>query len=256
MAGRQRPVSVVFDRVADRYDETRGGQARADMMADLLVPLLPGSGPLLELAVGTAIVAATIAGRSGRPVIGIDLSRPMLEVGRPRLPGRLIHGDVTTLPIRTASLDAACALWILHLVGDPQAMLDEAARTLRKGGRLVVVGRGESRSDEDVDRIVDAVEHELRPGVAETPDDISPLARRAHLQIVDVVETGHQSFGTTPRQAVERYESQTWSFTWDLEPATRARVLDPAIAALRALPDQDRPRQRVGLLRAMVLDRV
>lgn len=44
--------SVNFDRVADRYDETRGGTDRGRLVAGELVPYLP-TGALLEIGVGT-----------------------------------------------------------------------------------------------------------------------------------------------------------------------------------------------------------
>jgi ubiquinone/menaquinone biosynthesis C-methylase UbiE len=49
-------VSINFDRVADRYDESRGGAARGERFAAGLLPwLVPGR--VLEVGVGTGLVS-------------------------------------------------------------------------------------------------------------------------------------------------------------------------------------------------------
>ena len=52
---------VTFDRVADSYDETRGGLERGREGAAVLAGPLPAGGPLLEIGVGTGLVAAGLA---------------------------------------------------------------------------------------------------------------------------------------------------------------------------------------------------
>jgi ubiquinone/menaquinone biosynthesis C-methylase UbiE len=53
--------SIAFDAVAKSYDATRGGMERGRRMAATLTELLPADGPLLEIGVGTGLVAASLA---------------------------------------------------------------------------------------------------------------------------------------------------------------------------------------------------
>jgi SAM-dependent methyltransferase len=72
-----------FDQLADHYDATRGGQQRGDeYAADLDARLPQGDGPILEIGVGTGVVALGLT-RRGRDVIGLDVSAPMLARRRP-----------------------------------------------------------------------------------------------------------------------------------------------------------------------------
>ena len=84
--------SIVFDRIADSYDDTRGGMERGRTVAAALHRMLPPGGPLLEVGVGTGLVAAALT-ELGRSPVGVDLSRPMLARARTRVPGRLALGD-------------------------------------------------------------------------------------------------------------------------------------------------------------------
>jgi SAM-dependent methyltransferase len=99
-------------------------------------------GPIVELAVGTARVAAAIARETGKSVLGIDSSPAMLEIARGRsagLPVELRHGDM-----RTFELDEPAALIyvpgrsLLHLHGwrEKRAVFERVARSLRPGGRF------------------------------------------------------------------------------------------------------------------------
>ncbi len=64
--------SVSFDRIADSYDETRGGLERGGNIARAIAAHLR-PGPVVEIGVGTAAVALPLEG-AGHPVVGFDLS--------------------------------------------------------------------------------------------------------------------------------------------------------------------------------------
>ena len=66
----------------------------------------------------------------------------MLQTARRRLRGLsgvdVRRGELEQLPVADRELDAAIMLLVLHHVPDPAAVLGEAARTLKPGGRFVV----------------------------------------------------------------------------------------------------------------------
>jgi ubiquinone/menaquinone biosynthesis C-methylase UbiE len=103
-------------------------------------------GRSLELGTGTGRVLVPLT-RSGSRVFGIDLSTPMLErararLKRARLPLRFGRGDIRALPYRSSSFAAVMAPYgiIQSLTSDADldAALAEAARVLKKGGRLAI----------------------------------------------------------------------------------------------------------------------
>jgi septum formation protein len=124
------------DAEAARYDETRGGTARAQAAAEAAHELLPKDGRVLDLAVGTGIVAAELVAL-GHLVHGIDLAPAMLHHASVRLPGHVVLADAAVLPIADRRCDAVTAIWLLHLVPSSDAVLAEVARVLRPDGIFV-----------------------------------------------------------------------------------------------------------------------
>jgi ubiquinone/menaquinone biosynthesis C-methylase UbiE len=111
-----------------------------------------GAGPgdrVLELGCGPGWFSAALhaAVPDGLLVLA-DLQPPMLERARSCTGGRgaPLATDALALPVRSASIDAAVLAAVLGEVPDPAAALDELARVLRPGGRLLVL---ESRTDPD-----------------------------------------------------------------------------------------------------------
>ncbi len=103
----------------------------------LLASLPPGC-RVLDAACGTGRHSAWLAER-GLEVIGIDASPAMLARARAKVPsGWFELGDLATLPLADASVDAAlCALALVHLP-DLRPVMAELARVVRPGGRIVV----------------------------------------------------------------------------------------------------------------------
>lgn len=236
--------SVVFDEIADRYDETRGGPARGREVAAVLDRALPAGGPLLEVGVGTGLVAAALAAL-GRPVLGVDLSVPMLARAAARLPGRLAVGDAQRLPVRTGAVDGAYVVHVLHLVGDLGATLDELHRVLRPGGLLLATVRPASRPEpSDVHDLL----HRLRsafpqPDREDGEDRVLAAARRHGFESHDRLTISRDYLLMTPREMAARIEDRSWSWMWAVpdDDAWRAATA-PVLAGLRALPGQDRSR--------------
>jgi ubiquinone/menaquinone biosynthesis C-methylase UbiE len=101
-------------------------------------------GPVIELAVGTGRISIPIARRTGRKVIGIDLSPAMLEIAREHATEEgveidLREGDMRDLDLVEASDLVICpyrALLHLPTWADRRRVFERVARALRPGGRF------------------------------------------------------------------------------------------------------------------------
>jgi len=144
-------VEGVFTSVATRYDVMNdlmsGGVHRLwkDAMMDWLAPR---SGQrLLDVAGGTGDVAFRFLRRApGATATVCDMTEAMLDEGRRRaeaadLVDRLdwVLGDAMDLPFADASFDVYSISFGIRNVTRPEVALAEAFRTLRPGGRLMVL---------------------------------------------------------------------------------------------------------------------
>jgi SAM-dependent methyltransferase len=95
----------------------------------------------IELGCGTAYVSAWLARRGARPV-GLDNSRAQLTNARRfqrefGLEFPLIHANAEAVPLADGSFDLAISEYGACLWCDPYRWIPEAARLLRRGGRLI-----------------------------------------------------------------------------------------------------------------------
>jgi SAM-dependent methyltransferase len=102
--------------------------SRRELVSSLLRRELRSGDTLLDVGCGTGANLG-LAGDGVRR-LGVDIHIEELTPG-------LLQGDATALPLRPASVDVILALDVLEHVDD-DAMVAEAARVLRDGGRLIV----------------------------------------------------------------------------------------------------------------------
>ena len=143
LARRQTAVAGVL-RVRGR---AVGQAARGAVRARVALAALPG---LLDERVGRSATSGAAPGRSRRRSRRSWRTSSPSTLGRDAA-GRAPRGCGTRTTSRcgaassrrcrstTATLDAATLLLVLHHVPDPAAVLGEAARVLRPGGRLLIV---------------------------------------------------------------------------------------------------------------------
>ena len=107
-----------------------------------LLALLDDEWVVGDLGCGTGQITQSLA-PFVRRVIAVDESDAMLAAAGQRLADwenvELRQGRLEALPIEDGALDAATFVLVLHHLAEPLRALAEAARTLSKGGRLLVV---------------------------------------------------------------------------------------------------------------------
>lgn len=241
---RRRASSIGFDRVAARYDATRGGLGRGRQAAEDIGPHLADATLILEPGVGTGLVAAGLA-EQGRVVLGVDISRPMLAQAAERIPGRVAAGDAGRLPVRDGSVDAVVLVHVLHLVADVAAVMAESARVVRTGGPVVastVLRPGDYPRDAITDIVLPIMER-YRPATDAT-EFIAEQAVAAGLDEINVHPATDEIQRQTPNEIAEAIETRLWAWTWDVPAAEWESAIVPAVAALRALPTPDAHRER------------
>jgi SAM-dependent methyltransferase len=228
-----------FDRVASRYDAMRGGEERGMASARGISPHLT-DGVVLEVGVGTGIVALGLQ-RLGHQVLGVDISEAMLEQARQRLPGRVQRADARNLPFPDACVANVVFVHTLHLIGDMDAGIAEAARVLRGGGRLVAV---HGMPTADPDPMVDALARlsVLQPPRPDTAANLARAGAAAGLEPVTHTSGGEYDQPTTPAALIRSIEDRVPPYLWDVDDPTWSRVVEPVLAELRALPEQDAAR--------------
>ena len=142
LARRRTASQAFFSSAAGQWDRLRGELfgRRTDLLA--LLALLDARCVVGDLGCGTGQVAEALAPFVGR-VVAVDESAAMLSAARRRL-GKapnvdLRRGELEALPLEDEELDAAIFSLVLHYVSEPERAVAEAHRSLRPGGRLVIL---------------------------------------------------------------------------------------------------------------------
>lgn len=137
---RPRNDPAQYDDLAGRWWEPRGPLAMLHWLAAARAGLVPPAGRprsvLVDLGCGGGLLAPH-ARRLGYDHVGVDLTASALAVAAPR-GVRAVRADVATIPLASGSADVVCAGEVLEHVTDAAAVVAEACRLLRPGGRLVV----------------------------------------------------------------------------------------------------------------------
>jgi ArsR family transcriptional regulator len=134
--------TAFFSKTAEAWDETRAGLFGSATGLAPLLGLLDPTWVVGDLGAGTGAVTGLLAPFVER-VIAVDRSAEMLATAAARLEGvgnaELRCGELEDLPVLDSELDVAILALVLHYIVDPPAVLAEAHRALKPGGRLVVL---------------------------------------------------------------------------------------------------------------------
>jgi ArsR family transcriptional regulator len=142
LAERRAESAAFFSRAAGEWDALRDELFGSSFHLEGLLGVLDPSWVVADLGCGTGRTSAALAPFVTQ-VIAVDASAEMLAAARERLDGAgqvdLRAGALEALPIADGSVDLALLVLVLHHVGDPVAVLREAQRILRPGGRVLVI---------------------------------------------------------------------------------------------------------------------
>ncbi len=206
---RAEAAAAYFRAHAADWDDIRAFSVPEAEVEDALLGLFANDvvDDLLDVGTGTGRVLEIFADRVGH-ALGIDLSREMLAVARANLEGarrrncEVRHGDMYKLPLASESFDAVVFHQVLHFADRPGAALAEAARVLRRGGRLAVV----DFAPHDLERLREQHAHR-RLGF--TDDEVSAWCRAAGLAPAPPVRLPGDSLTVTLWPAVKHAEPAT-----------------------------------------------
>jgi SAM-dependent methyltransferase len=133
MVGGYRDVKDIFGENVERYDAWYENNVFAYLSElDAIRNFLPRKGKGLEIGVGTGRFAGTLGVEWG-----IDPSTKVLTLARKR--GILTKkGSGEKIPFKNGTFDYALSVVTLSFVKNPDKVIKEASRVIRKGGRLIV----------------------------------------------------------------------------------------------------------------------
>lgn len=126
-----------FRRFLDYVDQRPEVVARRRRSYELLA--FTAGAIVVDVGCGTGTAVRELAA-AGAYAIGVDRSADLLRVARERAPELdLREADLLALPFEDGSVDGYRAERVYQHIADPERALREAARVLRRGGRVVLV---------------------------------------------------------------------------------------------------------------------
>ncbi len=150
---------------------------------------------IVDLGTGPGLLLPMLRERHPRAeLVGVEIQPEMLKVARrsaERAGARLVEADLADpLPLDAASADVVTLVMAFHELAHPPAILDEIARILRPGGRLVLydwVRRPLEAYLEGGDPTPEALAH-FREHCLFAPEDLEFLCRRVGLEIIERID--------------------------------------------------------------------
>ena len=210
--------SDVWDEAtAARYDESAAEKFAPEILEPAVdfLARLAGSGPALELAVGTGRVAVPLAAR-GVPVTGIELSQPMVaqlrrKVDEAALP--VVVGDMATTTV-PGEFSLVYLVWNtisnLRTQEEQVECFRNAARHLSRGGRFVI-------------ELWVPPLRRLPPGQVAVPFDVG--TRHLGFDTLDVVtQRGTSHHYSAAEDGTTRYGFSNFRYVWPAECDLMARL--------------------------------
>jgi ubiquinone/menaquinone biosynthesis C-methylase UbiE len=144
-------IGWLYDLMARRAERAGIGERRRNLLAGL-------EGDVIEIGSGTG--ASLPYYERARRVVAVEPDASMAKrlpsrIEEARVPIEVVTAHAEALPFPDESFDAAVAAFVLCSVDDQGAVLAEARRVLRPGGKLVLLEhvRGDGRAARWQDRL-------------------------------------------------------------------------------------------------------
>lgn len=156
---RQDKMRTFFDSVAGRLGRNYVPGKSWKSLAEAFLRLMPPV-TVADLGAGEGSFALLLAQRAIR-VIAVDTSAKMIEVGREEARRNNVAnidfrlGDMEELPIAAGEVDLVFFSQSLHHALHPGSAIEEAARILTPGGRVVILDLAKHRYEEARDLYAD-----------------------------------------------------------------------------------------------------
>lgn len=187
-----------YDELAEVYAARRSHDDRELAALDEFLDSLSEPTRVLDAGCGQGTpVLRRVA--EATTAVGVDFSRVQLELAAEAVPtALLVHGDMTALPFRDDAFDGVVAYdSVIHVpLADHQTVIDEFARVLRPGSRVLLSEAPEERRRTKSDWLDGDVEMTWHMAGAEATRE---QLRNAGFRIVTEWEPTDASAGDGPK---------------------------------------------------------
>ena len=133
----KRFIRDYWDGRGSSYDKSPGHAGFEDLWEKVLSGLFMGRKRILDVGTGTGFIARILS-RLGHDVVGLDISRGMIDVARKKCSGvEFVLGDAEDLPFEDESFDAVICRHLIWTLPNPERAIREWARVARE--KVVVI---------------------------------------------------------------------------------------------------------------------
>jgi SAM-dependent methyltransferase len=135
----KKPLSAFWDSSRAYYEQAAATNPEASPDRQVLFSHLKPGDRVLDLGSGSCENSLWVP--AGCRYVGLDVSTTALVMAREaKRPATGVRGDGETLPFAESAFDAVLSTWALEHFHDPGRTFLEAARVLKPGGLLLLVG--------------------------------------------------------------------------------------------------------------------
>ena len=188
----QRDQLAYYDNQVADYEKDNGlikrGLTRAyERKAKIILKELADIKPkrILEIGTGSGLMTFFIAKHYKEEIVGLDLSKEMLDLAKSRIADSnvsFVVGDGTKPDFPESSFDAVIGVDIIHHLDDPRAAMKEWKKLVRPGGKMVFL---ETNVYNPINLRNIGVEHEVR-SFLNTDQNLTLWPKDAGWEIVNV----------------------------------------------------------------------
>jgi ubiquinone/menaquinone biosynthesis C-methylase UbiE len=181
-----------FEKVADQWDQMRKSFFSEKVRKVAVIKADIQAGKLAaDIGAGTGFITEELV-QNGLKVIAVDQSEAMLEEMKKKF-GRFDTveyriGDFNNLPMQDETVDYVFANMYLHHVDVPQVAIEEMARILKPGGKVVITDM-----DEHEFEFLEKEQHDRWMGFKR--EDVESWFEQAGLKNVKVECVGEECCG-------------------------------------------------------------